>query len=171
MIGYLDRWATPQRIVEGKEAAKALLSRQQALRKEELMKRKKKMEEGISLMGKKNFEALVRDLATMACKDWIANQSYKISEAAVKKYKKSKDFQADVQKAKMQQKKTTEAKAMRSAVGKKMTQVKKLLSKMPESEQDQVVQQHQLQGLKRQMEETKLPERRPRWILPPKRTG
>ena len=119
MMSYLDEWSTPQRIAEGKEAAKALLSRQQALRKDELVKRKKKMEEGISLMGKKNFEALVRDLATMACKDWIANHSYKISEAAVKKYKKSKDFQADVQKAKMQQKRTTEAKAMRSAVGKK----------------------------------------------------
>ena len=166
MIGYLDEWATPQRIAEGKEAAKALLSRQQALRKEELGKRKKKMEEGISLMGKKNFEALVRDLATMACKDWIANHSYKISKAAVKKYKRSKDFQADVQKAKMQQKKTTEVKAMRSAVGKKMAQVKKLLSKLPESEQDQVVQQHQLQGLKPKMEEAKLPERRPCWIFP-----
>ena len=52
-----------------------------------------------------------------------------------------------------------------------MTQVKKLLSKLPESEQDQVVQQHQLQGFKRKMEEEKLPERRPCWIFAPKKTG
>ena len=66
--------------------------------------------------------------------------------------------------ATMNQKKLDAETAAMSSVATKHTQVKALLNKLPDKAMEEMVEKHQLHGIKRKMLEGKLPERRPTWI-------
>ena len=164
MIGYLENWATPERIAAGRAAAVKLHERKQAKEKKKLEKRMERYKKGVNMIGKKNFENLTRDIAMLVCAEMLVTKQYKISEMAVKKYKKSTQFKLDYQEAKQAQKKLDAKNQTMAKIGKMNTGIKAELKKLPPEAMERMVVKYGLHELKRVIEEDKLPERRPRWL-------
>ena len=119
---------------------------------------------GVNMIGKKNFENLTRDIAMLVCAEMLVTKQYKISEMAVKKYKKSTQFKLDYQEAKQAQKKLDAKNQTMAKIGKMNTGIKAELKKLPPEARERMVVKYGLHELKRVIEEEKLPERRPRWL-------
>ena len=163
MIGYLENWATPERIAAGRSAALKMHVRMQAKEKEKLEKKMEKYKKGVNMIGKKNFENLTRDIATLVCKEMLVTKQYKISEMAVKKYKKSTQFKLDQQVAKQAQKKLDAKNETMAKIRRMTTGIKAELRKLPPEAKERMVEKYGLHELKR-VEYWWLPEKRPRWL-------
>ena len=116
------------------------------------------------MMGEKNFEAFVKELALVASKDFLVQKQHKISEAAVKKYKKSTEFKTDTRIGLAAQKKLDAQNETKSNISKLTTMMKTELKRLPPHAVDEMVEKYGLQAIKRKVDEEKKPELRPRWI-------
>ena len=135
----------------------------QAKEKEKLEKKMEKYKKGVNMIGKKNFENLTRDIAMLVCKEMLVTKQYKISEMAVKKYKKSTQFKLDYQVAKQAQKKLDAKNETMAKIRRMTTGIKAELRKLPPEAKERMVKKYGLHELKR-VEYWWKRERRPRWL-------
>ena len=161
---HLEGWSTPERVAAGCSAAQPMFERERERAKATVDMRKAYVQEGIDAMGSKVFNALVKDAATLVAKDYIMQHSDKIAKAAVKKFKKSQEYQMELQAARMEQKKTCEVTKSIVKINRMATKIKGEMKRLSGPHQDQVVLKHGFQELHVQMKKAAEPERRPRWI-------
>ena len=164
MIGYLELWATPERIADGRAAAEKQFQQQQACAKAINDVRMEKYKKGIQVIGKKNFERLVKDMAVMASKEIVVQKTYKIAKSAVNRYKKSREFQDEIKAALKAQKKLTAKQQTMAKIGELTTMLKGELKKLPPNSADLMVEKHGLQAIKKKLDESRKPELMPKWI-------
>ena len=61
MCKYVEHWATPSLVAEGRSAALKMLERQRKAQQEKVDKQQQRFQKGIGVMGKKNFEQMVKE--------------------------------------------------------------------------------------------------------------
>ena len=124
---------------------------------------------GIEAMGKRSFESLIKDAAMVTAKQYIMKHTEKIQAAAIAKFRKSVQYQTELQQAKLQQKAKDKEQERQRRLGKVINKMKKELKGMKGEEQSKAIEQYGLQKIKDDSDALALPELRPKWVeLKPK---
>ena len=112
-------------------------------------------------MGKKNFEQLVKEAGILVAKASIREKKGKIEEAAIAKFVKSTRYQAEVRKARMEQKKQDAARMQQQKICKMATQMENPMKKTTEFQRPVCLEQF----LPPQVKGSHEPELRPKWLI------
>ena len=140
----LERWDVPQM-----HAAGALRdchgNRGKKRWKAQLDAKKLKFKQAIDLIGQREFNELVKDSAKLAAKDYIWFKKRAIEKAAITKFKMSREFKKELQKAKMEQKSIEQAKRAVSKLGSYTKKIKRELKQLPGTLQQQMNHKHGFQ--------------------------
>jgi hypothetical protein len=142
VMADLDQWERPMLHAGGEDTQQMKHDISQRADKARLDAKKEKFKHIIVDHGEKHFNELVKAGTVLAAKDWIWWNKYKIEEAAITKYKKSVAFKAELQKAKMEQKKIEDAKKKIVKLGSLATKIRTELKKLPEPQKLQMVEKH-----------------------------
>ena len=162
MVQELDQWDRAVLHAAGDESQQMKHDITQRADRKRLADKKKMI--NMVDHGDVHFNHLVKNAAMLAAKDWIWLKKPSIEAAAITKYKKSAAFKAELQKAKMEQKKVDETKKKIMKVGSFATKIRKVLKQLPPPIQQQLVEKHGLEMQKELLDKAAQQELRPKWI-------
>ena len=115
-------------------------------------------------MGKNVFQAIVKEAGVHIGKTYVMARSMDIADSAIKKFKKSKEYQDEIQAAMQRGKQKEKAKQKEMKMQKAMAKVKKQLKGMDSQQQKTAVEKYGLQAVKKGIDSHIPRDLRPRWV-------